>query len=50
VKTTDFGIKRTKKEKLIQQGRKGTEAYFEWYDDPTLPDSKRPRPLNKPKD
>ncbi|MEE9541894.1 MAG: patatin-like phospholipase family protein [Candidatus Bipolaricaulota bacterium] len=50
VKTTDFEIKRTKKEKLIQQGRKGTEAYFKWYDNPTLPDSKRPRPLNKLED
>lgn len=48
VKTTDFEINRSKKEKLIQQGRKGTEAYFEWYDDRTLPISKRP--LNRPED
>lgn len=33
VSTTDFGISKAKKKKLRESGRKGTDAYFEWYDD-----------------
>ncbi len=35
VKTTDFGIKRSEKRKLIEQGRLGTEKYFDWYEGKT---------------
>lgn len=34
VKTTDFKISKARKNALVQSGRKGTEAYFAWYDDP----------------
>lgn len=34
VKTTDFKIKKEKKIALIDEGIKGTEAYFKWFEDP----------------
>lgn len=34
VKTTDFKISKVRKNALVASGRKGTEAYFTWYDDP----------------
>jgi NTE family protein len=34
VKTTEFKITAAKKKTLIESGRKGTEAYLEWYNDP----------------
>jgi len=32
VGTTDFDLKDSLKRKLIGEGKKGVEAYFEWYD------------------
>lgn len=32
VKTTDFGIKKKDKERLIEQGNVGTQKYFDWYE------------------
>lgn len=34
VKTTDFDISDDKKEALIQEGIKGAENYFQWFEDP----------------
>ncbi len=34
VKTTDFKITDAKKKALVESGRKGTETYFKWYDNP----------------
>ena len=34
VKTTEFKITDAKKKALVESGRKGTETYFKWYDDP----------------
>ena len=34
VGTTDFDISATMKTKLKDSGRKGTENYFKWFDDP----------------
>ena len=34
VRGTDFKITAAKKNSLVESGRKGTEAYFKWYDDP----------------
>jgi NTE family protein len=34
VKTTDFSLKDTKKKALVTSGRKGTQAYFKWFDSP----------------
>jgi NTE family protein len=34
VKTTDFSLKDAKKKALVASGRKGTLAYFEWFDNP----------------
>jgi NTE family protein len=34
VKTTEFKITVAKKEALVNSGRKGTETYFKWFDDP----------------
>jgi NTE family protein len=34
VKTTEFSLSDAKKKSLVNSGRKGTEAYFEWFDDP----------------
>lgn len=34
VKTTDFKIKKEKKLALINEGIKGTEAYFKWFENP----------------
>lgn len=34
VKTTEFKITDARKKALVNSGRKGTEAYFTWYDDP----------------
>lgn len=47
VKTTDFGIKRSEKRELIEQGRLGTEAYFDWYEGRTR---SLERPVNRPLD
>ncbi|MFX0202520.1 MAG: patatin-like phospholipase family protein [Candidatus Hodarchaeota archaeon] len=35
VKTTEFKITDAKKRALVESGRRGTEHYFNWYDDPT---------------
>lgn len=35
VGTTDFDLSNTKKKELVQSGRDGALAYFNWYDDPT---------------
>jgi len=32
ISTFDFDISSSKKQALLESGRKGTEAYFEWYD------------------
>jgi len=32
IKTTDFGIKKADKLELVEQGRAGTQAYFDWYE------------------
>ncbi|MEJ5365118.1 MAG: patatin-like phospholipase family protein [Desulfosoma sp.] len=42
VKTTDFKISKARKTALVQSGRKGTETYFAWYDDPAS------NPVNRP--
>ena len=42
VGTTDFDISQAKKKRLEASGRKGTEAYFKWYD------SKKSTPHNRP--
>ena len=34
VKTTDFSLKETKKKALVNSGRKSTQAYFKWFDNP----------------
>jgi NTE family protein len=34
VKTTDFSLSDAKKKALVESGRKGTELYFKWYDNP----------------
>ena len=34
VKTTEFNITDAKKKALVDSGRKGSQAYFKWYDDP----------------
>lgn len=34
VKTTEFKITDARKKALVDSGRKGTETYFTWYDDP----------------
>jgi NTE family protein len=34
VKTTDFDITPEKQDALVEQGIRGTEAYFSWFDDP----------------
>jgi len=34
VKTTDFSLTDAKKKALVESGRKGTEAYFNWFDNP----------------
>lgn len=34
VKTTEFKITDAKKKALVESGRKGTELYFKWYDNP----------------
>ena len=34
VKTTEFEITDAKKKALVDSGRKGTETYFKWFDDP----------------
>ena len=34
VKTTDFSLKDAKKKALVASGRKGTQAYFKWFDNP----------------
>jgi NTE family protein len=34
VRTTQFDLDDTTKEKLVNSGRTNTEAYFKWYDDP----------------
>jgi len=47
IKTTDFGIKRSEKRKLIAQGRLGTEVYFDWYEGRT---PGLERPVNRPLD
>lgn len=42
VKTTDFKISKARKSALVQSGRRGTDAYFGWYDDPAS------TPINRP--
>lgn len=34
VKTTDFSLSEAKKKALVESGRKGTQDYFKWYDNP----------------
>ena len=34
VKTTDFSLSEAKKKALVESGRKGTQEYFKWYDNP----------------
>lgn len=34
VKTTDFDISPEKQDALVEEGIRGTEAYFSWFDDP----------------
>jgi NTE family protein len=47
VKTTDFGIKKKDKERLIEQGKVGTEKYFDWYEGRTL---SLELPVNRPRE
>jgi len=42
VKTTDFDLSDSKKNDLVDSGRKSTEAYFAWYDNPLNQPSNRP--------
>lgn len=42
VSTTDFGLSNEKKQQLEESGRKGAEAYFEWFDNPSS------QPVNRP--
>jgi NTE family protein len=42
VSTTDFDLDNGKKQELEDSGRKCTEAYFEWFDNPTS------QPVNRP--
>lgn len=42
VATTDFGLSDKKKEALRESGRKGTQAYFEWYEKPKSQPANRP--------
>jgi NTE family protein len=41
VKTTDFALPDEKKEALVDSGRKHTQKYFDWYDNP------RNKPVNR---
>jgi len=41
VKTTDFNITRDRQQALVEQGIKGAQKYFEWFDDP------RETPVNR---
>jgi NTE family protein len=41
VKTTDFDISDNKKEALLQEGIKGSENYFKWFEDP------KEKPVNR---
>ncbi len=34
VKTTDFDLSKERKQKLIDSGKRNTELYFKWYDNP----------------
>jgi NTE family protein len=34
VKTTEFSLTDAKKKALVESGRKGTETYFKWFDNP----------------
>ena len=47
VGTTEFNIPQEKKDALIEEGRKGTKAYFKWYDDPDENPSNRPEPADE---
>lgn len=42
VKTTDFKITDARKNAMVDSGRKGTEAYFKWYDDPKTTPANQP--------
>ena len=44
VSTTDFDLSARKKQVLQDSGRKGTEEYFAWYDDPKSQPANRPEP------
>ncbi len=51
IKTTDFGISRADKRKLIEQGKTGTLKYFDWYEGRTRDlTPKDDRPVNRPPD
>jgi len=41
VKTTEFNLPREKVDQLVENGRQGTEAYFQWFEDPNQ------QPLNR---
>jgi NTE family protein len=41
VKTTDFHITRDRQQAIVEQGIKGAQKYFEWFDDP------RETPVNR---
>ncbi len=42
VKTTDFDLSDAMKDALVDSGRKNTQKYFEWYDDPANTPANRP--------
>jgi NTE family protein len=42
VKTTDFDLSDAMKDALVESGRKNTQRYFEWYDDPAKKPANRP--------
>jgi NTE family protein len=44
VKTTDFDLSEEKKTELMESGKKNTELYFKWYDDP------KSKPVNRAED
>jgi NTE family protein len=42
VSTTDFGLGNEKKQELEKSGKKGTQEYFAWFDDPSSLPANRP--------
>jgi NTE family protein len=48
VRTTDFNISRTRQDALVEQGIRGTESYFGWFEDPAERPVNRLEPVGVP--